>query len=67
LILCLALLRVFKTAIIARFSPANIVLYGSVMGWSCVGSLCQSTEIGSGYLFYLGGLVGLGLINVVAR
>jgi len=44
---------------------ANLVLYGSDLGWSCVGSLCQSSGVGAGYLFYLGALWG-GLTKVVA-
>jgi hypothetical protein len=42
----------------SRSSPSNLVLYGSGLAWSCVDSLCQSSEVGPGYYFYLGGLVG---------
>ena len=41
-------------------SPANLVLYGSGLGWSCAGLLRQSTGVGPGYMLYLGGLWGGG-------
>jgi hypothetical protein len=41
-----------KTAI------TNLVLYGSGLGWSCVGLLRQSSEVGPGYYLHLEGLVG---------
>ena len=37
-----------------RSSPANFVLYGSGLGWSCVGSLHQSSEVGPGCYCFLG-------------
>jgi len=59
LILCFALPRVFKDYHQCRSNPANLVLYGSNLGWSCVWLLRQSSEVGPiGYYFYLEGLVG---------
>jgi len=41
-----------------RSSPPNLVLYGSGLGWSCIGLLRQSFEVGPGYYLYFEGLVG---------
>ena len=47
-----------KTAIRVGPVPPSLVLYGSGLGWNWIGSLRQSSEVGPGYLFYLGGRVG---------
>jgi hypothetical protein len=53
MILRLALLRAVKDCHQCRSGPAFLVLYGSGLGWSSVGSLCQSSEVGPGYYCYL--------------
>ena len=58
LILCFAPLRVFIDCHQCRSSPANLVLYGSDLGWSCAGSLYWSFEVGPEY--HLERLVGFG-------
>ena len=45
LILCLALICVFLNCHQCRSNTANLVLYKSGLGSSCVGSLCQSSEV----------------------
>ena len=47
----------FKTAI--SVGPVLPILYlRNRFGWSCVGLLRQSSEVGPGYYLYLEGLVG---------
>jgi len=58
LILYFAPLRVFIDCHQCRSSPANLVLNGSDLGWSCAGSLYWSFEVGPEY--YLERLVGFG-------
>ena len=43
---------------LCRSSPPNFVLYESGLGWSCIGLLRQSFEVGPGYYLYFEGLVG---------
>jgi hypothetical protein len=58
LILCLALLRVFKTAINVGPVP-HILYYGSDLGWSCLSRFVGALRWGQGTFVILVALWGL--------